>query len=48
MLNSDNNQYDAKDFPVLAVIKIATTKGTTEIILRDNTNVHESVDRLIT
>lgn len=36
-----------KDNPILAVIKVNTNKGLTEIVLRDNTNVHEAVDRII-
>lgn len=39
--------YEHKELPVLAVIKINTSKGIAEVILRDSTNITESVDRLM-
>ena len=41
------DNFEQKDCSILAVIRINTCKGLTEIILRDNTNIHETVDRVI-
>lgn len=44
----DSNGYDHKDmYPVIAVIKITTSKGPVEIFLRENTNIQETADRLV-
>lgn len=42
-----NDHFESKENSILVVIKISTSKGQTEIVLRENTNISEAADRII-